>query len=450
MKTKAVTLRVLAGLDARIDLHPLQVLGLILLLALILNVAALWIYPPSLDLGDAQQWWEIALNVSHGQGYVGCISGYFPLCGPANHVTAAREPAPVLLFALVASLTHQSVLAASLAQLVINLAILLGVFCLMREIADTRVALLAALMWAFCLVAIEAVVEIGGDLLATLGATWGLFFFVRGRRTDQARDWLASGVCIGLGVLSRSAVLLIAAALVLGWILWQHPPLHPMRSLVARLRAPVLFVIAVGLTLLPWEARNYAAFGRPVLVTTLTGYNLFRYNYILPTDNYLRFVGPSEAGIAIKALVARRTDLRGTENEAQMDAIFRDEAVRIIAANWLHYAVLSAYRFFMLWFDWKVAVSYGLATNARNYLVMAQQFLLLIVAGVGLRGKWRSTWPLLVSIIALTLGHMAVVGKVRYVLPVMPLIVSLGALGIPQVGQILRGMFGTPTLRGGR
>jgi len=75
--------------------------------------------------------------------------------------------------------------------------------------------------------------------------------------------------------------------------------------------------VAIGITLLPWEARNYAAFGRPVVGTTLVGYNLFRHNYMLPTEDYLRFVGPSEAKLAIKALLARRTDLQGTDNEAQ-------------------------------------------------------------------------------------------------------------------------------------
>jgi hypothetical protein len=343
----------------------------------------------------------------------------------------------VLLIAMVASLTHQSVYAVVLAQLAINLLILLGIFCLAREWADARVALLAALLWAFYMPAIEAVAEIGGDLLGTLGVTWGLYFFMRGRRTEHARDWLAAGVCVGFGALSRSAVLIVAPALMLGWILQQHPILHPMRSQIARLRNPVLFAIAIGITLLPWEARNYAAFGRPVVGTTLVGYNLFRHNYMLPTENYLRFVGPSEAKLAIQALLARRTDLQGTENEVQMNAVYQDEAVRIIAANPLHYALLSGYRFLMLWFDWQVDEAYGLVANATDYFIMAEQLLLLVMVAVGLR-KWQSTWPLLVSIVALVLSYMMVAGRLRYALPVMPLTVSLGALGVAQVGQGLR------------
>jgi hypothetical protein len=433
----ALTSRSRVGLDGWIDLHPLRVLGLILLLALILNAAKLWIIPPTLDTGDAQQWWDLALDVSHGLGYVRCFPSYFPFCGPANQVTAAREPAPVLLIAMVASLTRQSIYAVGLAQLVINLLILLGIFCLTRELADARVALLAAFLWVFYVPAIEAVAEIGGDLLATLGVTWGLYFFMRGRRTKHARDWLAAGVCVGFGALSRSAVLIVAPALMLGWVLRQHPTSHPIQSQIARLRAPVLFAIAVGITLLPWGARDYAVFGRPVIGTTLVGYNLFRYNYSLPTENYLHYVGPSEAKLAIQALLARRTDLRGTENEAQMDAVYRDEAVRIIAANPLRYTLLSGYRFLMLWFDWKVDEAYGLVTNATDYFVMAEQLLLLVMVVVGLR-KWQSTWPLLVSIVTLVLCYMMVVGRLRYALPVMPLTVSLGALGVAQVGQGLR------------
>jgi hypothetical protein len=393
-------------------------------------------------MSNAQEWWEPALNVSHGLGYIGCIPDYFPFCGPANQMTAAREPAPVLLIAMVASLTHESAYAVVIIQLVINLMILLGIFCLMRELADTRVALLAALIWAFYLEAIRAVPEIGGDLLATLGVTWGFFFFVRGRRTEYARDWLAAGVCIGFGALSRSAVLIIASALMLGLILWQHPILHPMRLRVAKLRAPVLFTIAVGITLSLWVARNYTVFGRPVIGTTLVDYNLYRHNYMLPTKDYLRFVGPSEAKLAIQALLARRTDLQGTENEVQMDAVYRDEAMRIIAANPLKYALLSGYRFLMLWFDWGVNEVYAGKNTAVAYIVMAQQLFLMVMAVVGLRGKWHSTWPLLVSIVAFTIGHMVLMGRVRLILPVMPLTVSLAALGVAQVGQRLRRMPG--------
>jgi len=123
-----------------------------------------------------------------------------------------------------------------------------------------------------------------------------------------------------------------------------------------------------------------------------------------------------------------------------MNAVYQDEAVRIIAANPLHYALLSGYRFLMLWFDWNVDEAYGLGTNATDYFIMAEQLLLLAMVGVGLR-KWQSTWPLLVSIAALVLSHMMVIGRLRYALPVMPLTVSLGALGVAQVGQGLRLIF---------
>jgi hypothetical protein len=439
MKLKTVTSRVLVDLSGWIDLHPLRTLGLILLLALSFNAARLWTWPPTLQTGDAAQWWEIASHVGQGLGFVGCdtLKSYFPFCGPANQVTAAREPAPVLLIALVAGLTHQSTNAVGIVQLVLNLMILLGVFCLTRDLADTRVALVAALILAFYLPAIQIVPEIGGDLLGTLGVTWGLFFFVRGRRTESARDWLAAGACIGLGVLSRSAISIIAASLALGLIVWPRSALHPGRFRADRLRAPVLFVATVGVILLPWLVRNYKVFGRPVVGSTLVGYNLFRHNYMLPTEHYLHFVGPDEGGLAIQALLARRTDLRGTENEAQMGAVYQDEAVRIIAANPLRYALLSGYRFVVLWFDWGVNAAYGQDVAAFDYIEMAQQLLLLIAGVVGLRNKWRFAWPLLVSIIAFTLGHMALMGRLREIIPVMPLTVSLAALGVAQVGQRL-------------
>lgn len=418
----------------RIDHHPFRVLGLICLLALILNVGD-FLIPPSAPLGDTSQWWELALNIAHGRGYVACYRWYFPLCGATNQVTVAREPLPALLFAGIALLIHEGVRTMAASQLLMNLLILLGIFFLARELGNVRAALLAALLWALYLPAIGTIEELGGDLLATLWVTWGLFLFLRALRTNGARYWVAAGVCIGFGVLSRSTVLVIAAALGAGLILWPNTAIHSLRARVANLRPLALFMIAGGLTLLPWAVRNYMAFGRVVISSSLVGYNLYRYNYSLPTDNYLRYVAGTEGATAISALVARRTDLQGTENEVQMDALYRDEAIRIIVANPLHYMLLSGYRFLFLWFNWGVKNAYAEGLHAVDYFLMIEQLVLLVAATIGLRGKWRQAWPLAVGVISLTFACMAVDARLRYILPAMPLTVSLASLAFTRVEQ---------------
>ena len=101
-----------------------------------------WIgsHPPDLDSGETSHWWPIVLNVAQGRGYCGCFPEYFPFCGPANQVTAAREPVPVLLFAAVARLTTGSLLPAALVETALNSGILIGIFLLAQRLAGPRVA----------------------------------------------------------------------------------------------------------------------------------------------------------------------------------------------------------------------------------------------------------------------------------------------------------------------
>jgi hypothetical protein len=60
-------------------LRPASTLGLIVLLALTLGVARLWLDPPSPQRNWENRWWQIALHVKDGDGYVACKPIYMPV-----------------------------------------------------------------------------------------------------------------------------------------------------------------------------------------------------------------------------------------------------------------------------------------------------------------------------------------------------------------------------------
>jgi hypothetical protein len=190
-----------------------------------------------------------------------------------------------------------------------------------------------------------------------------------------------------------------------------------------------LVAALIASILTPWLIRTDLTFGRPLIGSSLVGYNIYRHNYALGTNDYLHNVGNDEGWAAIQALIARRTDLRGNENEAQMDVVYRQEGLKIIAANPVHYVLLSGYRFFMLWFDWRVSEAFGYQMGFTEYAMMAAQAILILLALVGLRKNLRLTWPLWASLIMVTLAYMAVDSRMLYTGPVMPLAMSLSALG---------------------
>ena len=410
-----------------VDAYPLYALGLILVLAvivsLVLNRSNL---PPAQDAGENDTWWTIALNLAHGKGYSLCLERYFPFCGPSNQATATREPIPVFLFTATALLSSESLWAAVAVEFLIYLSTLVFLYFLTREWSNPRAGLLAALLWGLYTPAHELISQVSGDLLAALLVCMGILYTMRARTSWHPRDWLVAGTCLGLAAITRSATL-VMSAVVIGGVLfeswWKRLNLKDVITPVLMLSGLALLFIA------PWLIRNQLVLGRPVLGSSLIGYNLYRHNYMIDTTDYFRHVGGKEGLAATEALIGRRADLSGLENEAEMDRVYREAAVELIRAHPLRYVLLSAYRFLPLWFNWGYPEAYGREPSSIDYAVMVYQGLLLILALFGLhRTLWR-TWPLWGNILAVSLMYMAVDSRLLYVIPVMPLVISLSAVG---------------------
>lgn len=414
--------------------HPL-----ILLVVLGMAVNAVWLlaHPPALTSGETAHWWPIVLNVAHGRGYAACFPEYFPNCTSPDRPTLSREPAPVLIFAAVARLSGDSLKAASWFEALIHLGVLVALFLLARHLIGPRAAVLAGLLWIAYLPSLKLIPQVSGDLLAALGIVAGLHFFLRALATGRIRFDLGAGLSLGLAALSRSACLLLIPLLVAVALIVEPG------SLGKRLRSAGIFIAAGCLLILPWVVRNYEVFGRPQAGSTLTGYNLYRENYMLPSDHYLRFVAGEEGGRALTALLAKHwKDLKGTEDEMEMDAIYRKEALSIIRHWPLRYALLSAYRFLLLWFGWGYLEAYGAHPLIADYLVMAAQGIFLLLALGGIYVLRRKAWPLFVSVAGVCLLYMAVIAQLRFLVPVMPLVMVLSAASLAFLFSGLPGGFG--------
>jgi hypothetical protein len=426
----------LAALGVRIDSHPYIILGLIASLALVINVISLILRPPTTELGQPQlgqtyRWWPLILNLINGRGYLLCIQSYFPFCGPGNEITASLEPVPVFFFGGIALLTHQSLFAAALAEVGIDLVVLLTTFWMTRLLVNTRAALVAALLWAVYIPAIKLVSQISGDLLGACFLTLGIFFFLRASNSQRWWDLFLSGIALGLAIQSRSALLVVIPGLWAGLLVEGWTKKRDRWARLVKNIQPGIFISAiVFITILPWFVRNIIVFKSPVVGTSLTGYVLYRQNYMLGTDDYLRVIGSEEASRVVQSLIARRPDLSRTLNEVQMDGVYRSEAMKIITAYPARYVLLSAYRFLPLWFNWKVNEAYGEQTPPLAYAIMLEQLFLLASALFGMWKMWQRSWPLWMSVVFVSAAYMAVNGQIRYLVPVMPLVISLGMAGL--------------------
>ena len=189
---------------------------------------------------------------------------------------------------------------------------------------------------------------------------------------------------------------------------------------------------------MPWVARNVAVFGKPIIGSTLSGYSLYRQSYQLGSPHFLRYIDGPEAQAAVDSLIAHQPQVRGTENEVQFDTLYTRAAINNIRVHPARYLALVAYHGLMLWFDLAIPPSDQTGTGDLAFFVRMQQALLLALAIVGIRGRWNQTWPLVLSIGAVSVCYMAVNGMIRYTVPCMPLTIVLSASGIPAIQRIIQ------------
>lgn len=338
-----------------------------------------------------------------------------------------REPAPVLLFALVALVSRESLWAATVVEFVIYILTLLGLYFLTRTWGSLRASLLAAFFWAIFTPPLELVPQVSGDLLSTLFVTLGILFVFRARLTRHKKDWFFAGISLGLAGMSRSAALGVAVVVIVGQVL--DDLRFNVQNFQKSLKPFVILSSSVILVMTPWVIRNKIELGSPIIGSSLVGYNLYRQSHILNAEDYLRYVGGVEAGNEVLDLVQRpNSHLNGSENEAQMDVVYRTEALKFIRENPEKYILASAYRFFPLFFNWRVKEGDGNKTLKHDYAIMLMQAVLLILAGSAVHRNFIRTWPLWGSILIFSLSYMLVESQLRFLIPVEPLILSLSAV----------------------
>ncbi|HXD09969.1 MAG TPA: glycosyltransferase family 39 protein, partial [Anaerolineales bacterium] len=278
-------------ISSLVTAKPLLSLGIILVIICVRALLFVAKSPPALTSGETDSWWAISLNLIHGDGYSLCLSKYFPFCSPQNQLTAMREPLPVLFFALIAIVGNESLWAATLTELAIYLSIPILVFSLTKEWANTRAALIAAFLWALYLPALDLIPQVSSDLSAALFVSVGILMTLRAKRSQRTRDWLSAAIFLGLAVMSRSATLVIVIVIIAGQCI------EVFRKRIDRqqfLMSTATISVSVAFIMMPWLIRNQIAFGQPVIGSSLVGYNLYRHNYIVSTDNYLRYVAGAE------------------------------------------------------------------------------------------------------------------------------------------------------------
>ena len=370
---------------------------------------------------DPDQYLTLARSLSEGKGFA--IDG---------RPTAYRPPLyPLMLAPLAAVCGEYASVGVGLLHMVMGGGTIgLTALTARRWGLGTLGTLLAAGVVAFDPVLVSQSRAVMTETLAALllvGALWGLAGCGR---------WgaLVGGVMLGLGVLCRpsagaGALLTATLGAGVGPGTWRE-----------RLIRGVTILGAMGVTILPWAARNAWVLGEPVWGTTHGGYTLYLANNGVYYDEVVNgpsgavWTGPNQAAWWENV---NKATAGMTEMEADREA--RKRAIATIRARPEDFARATLARLGRFWGIAPSGAVYGDWLRGMT-AVWTLPLWVLLGRGLFLRGSWR--WPRVaagLAILAMSLVHAVYWTDLRMRAPVVPAIALLAAAGLRGRAQVAMG-----------
>ena len=266
-----------------------------------------------------------------------------------------------------------------------------------------------------------------------LGMAWLL---LRARRARRALALvLAAGVLAGLGWLTRSAGVVLLVPLALG--AWRVAP-RGRRGPVWAAAALVAALVVVS----PWIARDLAAFGRFVPVSTQGGWTLAgTYNAV--ADGPGRYRAATRLPPAVPAL---RPIVTAPLDEAEMDARLGAAARRYALDHPGYVLTVIGLNASRLWGSqrWLTRLSHAEMGVPPRYdgVLVAAGIAAALLGAVGaallvIRRRGGPLWPWLVPVL-LWLSTVVVSGAPRYRLALDPFVLMLAAVPLVAIAAAVR------------
>jgi 4-amino-4-deoxy-L-arabinose transferase-like glycosyltransferase len=227
-----------------------------------------WAFAPGLTpFGDDTFFHYIALDIAHGEGYVGSFDVFVT---GTKLPTADHPPLYPLALSVIAVLGGEGLDAQRLLGVLAGSVTVLGVGLVAARVAGHRAGLAAALLCALYPAFIAADAAIMSESLFGALVVFSVFQTLRLLDQPSTGGMAILGVLIGFAALTRSEGLLLL-------VLLPVPVLA--RAPGRRLRLLAVVAASTVLVVAPWVARNWSKFGQPVFSTndgtTLAGANCY-------------------------------------------------------------------------------------------------------------------------------------------------------------------------------
>lgn len=393
---------------------------------------------------DAYDYDRHARSIAAGDGFPESI--YVPDGGP----TAVRAPAYPFALGFVYAIPGPDLTAGRVLGALLGALAVLILFALVSRIWGRRIGLLAAAIAAIYPPLIHLSTELYSENLFIVLLLAAAYCVLRCRERASLGWAAVAGLVFGAAALTRGPGVIALIPLLIG--LWFIKPRLSWPSL----RIPLVALTCVLVAVAPWSARNLAAFGAFVPITTSSGYGLTgTYN----DESLAGRGGPAGWRNPVNVAAYRPYFERAGIDEADLDADLRERAGEFILAHPFYVIEVAAHNLLRLaYLEGGSVVSVdeevtdrGIGT-ARRPLDLVGFGLAVVLAAFGVVAIRRSrgrrqrdredpdrigkemlpTGPIYLWLIPLSLVLIAapVAGLPRYRVPADPFLLILAAIGL--------------------
>jgi 4-amino-4-deoxy-L-arabinose transferase-like glycosyltransferase len=361
---------------------------------------------------------------------------------PDTAETAIRTPGYVLMLAALFRVFGENLTAAQTLNALLSMATAVCVFQLCRKWgASSRIAALSGLVFYFHPATMSADSRGAVESTYALSIILAVLATYKAIETGKIRHYFLTGIAFGWAWLVRSTAILFPV-----FLFWYLLRMQDIRSMI---RNTSIFLCGCLIVLSPWIVRNYMVFGEFIPTMTVKGIVLFQAQYVVKNGGI--FYTKSEK-ILLREAAQLQEDVLvslGYAHNIKSGTYFpafynpKDE-VRF--SRYLEQHVIQEYRqhpflfakacvanFFGFWFK----SGSGLATVLNAVLTVPLLFAVLL----GLRTAYRERLdiaPVLLFIVSYIVIHIPILGRARYCMPILPLLLCLAAIPFIKLHQQIR------------
>jgi 4-amino-4-deoxy-L-arabinose transferase-like glycosyltransferase len=380
-------------------------------------------YPSLYDISKFHDKYDaIAMNLIDGKGY-----RFFP----ETCETFMRSPGYVILLFGIFSLFGKSLVAAQTVNLLLSIATAYIILRLAQKIVNRSIVCwIAPLFFLFHPGIILAETRGGVESLFTFLMASSMFFLYCAIKTNKRRDYVITGIALGITLLVKSTPILFPI-FILPYLIFINRKKSSTKVICTNC---VAMLLTACLIYSPWVIRNYLVSGKFVFLTTIKGPVAYQGLYLNKNifsekDSRILLREAAKEQFSLAKDAGFRFENHGvfqyfysSKDEIRFDKLLFNKVkqeYRESPSLFLKCILFNFIRFFF----------YGSKKAVLLNILLGIPLLILFIIGtyVGYKKKLNIT-PLLIFICAFILPHLPLLGWARFQIPLIPFLSILSSL----------------------